>query len=160
MTRKKYGDEMTNLKLSDKAYTAYSESDPLEIYEDEKETGYRYDMEGIIEEQDMTEKEVNTTLEDLFDETIADDEEAEEYLDVMGLEKVESEEAKRAAEGTDYYWLDLLDFESLHELKRALAGKSEAECREAFRNYFVNLIRDLKYYDADPDEDDETVEGQ
>ena len=151
---------MTNLKLSDKAYTAYSESDPLEIYEDEKVNGYRYEMEGIIEEQDMTEKEVNTTLEDLFDETIADDDEAEEYLDVMGLEKVESEEAKRAADGTDYYWLDLLDFESLHELKRTLTGKSEAECREAFREYFVNLIRDLKYYDADPDEDEETVEGQ
>lgn len=159
MTRKKYGDEMTNLKLSDKAYTAYSESDPLEIYEDEKECGYRYDMEGIIEEQDMTEKEVNTTLEDLFDETIADDEEADEYLDVMALEKIEHEEAKRAVDGTDYDWLDLLDFESLHELKRTLAGKSEAECREAFRTYFTNLIRDLKYYDAE-DEDEEAVEGQ
>ena len=159
MTRKQYGNEATNLKLSDKAYTAYSESDPLEIYEEEKESGYRYDMEGIIEEKDMTEKEVNTTLEDLFDETIADDEEAEEYLDVMALEKIEHEEAKRAADGTDYDWLDLLDFESLHDLKRSLAGKSAAECREAFRNYFENLIRDLKYYDAE-DEDEETVEGQ
>ena len=67
--------------------------------------------------------------------------------DIMMMEKIEHEEAKKAAEGTGYDWNDLLDFEALRELKRRLYFADEEECRERFRNYFENLIRDLQYYD-------------
>lgn len=67
--------------------------------------------------------------------------------DIMLLEKIEHEEARKVAEGTGYDWNDLLDFEGLRELKRRLYFADEEECRERFRNYFENLIRDLQYYD-------------
>lgn len=67
--------------------------------------------------------------------------------DIMLLEKIEHEEAMKATEGTEYDWVEALDFEALLELKRRLYFADEAECREAFKAFFENLIRDLQYYD-------------
>lgn len=84
--------------------------------------------------------------------------------DIMMMEKIEHEEAKKAAEGTKYDWMDLLDFEALRELKRRLYFADEEECREKFRAYFENLIRDLKYYDEDEEDEasrfDEMTESE
>lgn len=67
--------------------------------------------------------------------------------DIMLMEKIEHEEARKACEGTDYNWMDLLDFESLREVKRRLYSANEQECREAFKEYFEDLVIDSIYYD-------------
>ena len=67
MTRayKVYGNENTNLTLTEKAFNAYSNTDPLEIREFCRENEFSYDMAGCIEEHDLTADEVNGILEEL-----------------------------------------------------------------------------------------------
>ena len=70
-TRKRYGDERTELKLSGKAEMAYDNSDPLVIYERETENGaLLYDVTGIIEAYDLSYDALISTLEYLYFETI------------------------------------------------------------------------------------------
>lgn len=65
MTRRSYGNENTSLILSDKAFEAYNNSDPLSIYEYDTEDGTFYDMEGIIEVEGVSAEDVNWLLEEL-----------------------------------------------------------------------------------------------
>lgn len=63
---KTYGNEKTNLTLSEKAFKAYSNSDPCDIIEHDDGT---YSMRGILDRDNMTEADVNQVLEELWDET-------------------------------------------------------------------------------------------
>ena len=58
-----YGDEKTNLTLTDKAFEVYSNTDPLKIIEEDDGT---YSMTGCIERFGMTEDQVNAVLESLY----------------------------------------------------------------------------------------------
>ena len=68
-----YGNEKTNLTLTEKAYQIYSNTDPLRIieeeYEDEDgEKKYRYFIAAFFGDKAMTEKEINAFLELMADE--------------------------------------------------------------------------------------------
>ena len=68
-----YGNEKTNLTLTEKAYQIYSNTDPLRIieeeYEDEDgEKKYRYFIAAYFGDMAMTENELNAFLEDVADE--------------------------------------------------------------------------------------------
>ena len=61
---KQYGKERTALKLTDKAFKNYSNSD-FTIYEEETESGYTYTIDGGIYTDDLTEADVNNFFEEL-----------------------------------------------------------------------------------------------
>ena len=68
-----YGDEKTNLTLTEKAYQIYSNTDPLRIveeeYEDEDgEKKYRYFIAAFFGDKPMTEDALNAFLEYIADE--------------------------------------------------------------------------------------------
>ena len=64
---KSYGDENTHLVLTDKAFEAYSNTDPLKILEYEDEDGnYTYEFRGAFDSYELTADEVNEWLEDLI----------------------------------------------------------------------------------------------
>ena len=68
-----YGNEKTNLTLTEKAYQIYSNTDPLRIieeeYEDEDgEKKYRYFIAAYFGDKAMTEDELNAFLEYMADE--------------------------------------------------------------------------------------------
>ena len=65
-----YGNEKTNLTLTEKAYQIYSNTDPLRIveeeYEDESgEKKYRYFIAAFFGDKAMTENELNAFLEEI-----------------------------------------------------------------------------------------------
>ena len=62
--KKQYGKERTALKLTDKAFKNYSNSD-FTSYEEETESGYTYTIDGGIYTDDLTEKDVNEFFEQL-----------------------------------------------------------------------------------------------
>ncbi len=62
---KVYGNEKTNLKLSEKAFEVYSESD-IKIIE---ENDGSYSMSGCIECSGMTAADVNRVLENLIEDS-------------------------------------------------------------------------------------------
>jgi hypothetical protein len=64
-TMKIYGNEKTRLELTEKAQRIYSESDPLQIIEQDDGT---YSARGIIDRDGMTAAEVNKMLEDMSDD--------------------------------------------------------------------------------------------
>lgn len=64
-----YGDEKTNLVLSDHARIVYDAISPLTIIEESDGT---YTMKGCIENSNLTSEEVNEILED-FDRTVFND---------------------------------------------------------------------------------------
>lgn len=61
---KQYGKERTSLKLTDKAFKNYSNSD-FTIYEEENDGVYTYTIDGGIYTDDLTEKGVNEFFEQL-----------------------------------------------------------------------------------------------
>lgn len=64
-----YGNEKTHLTLTDKAFAAYSVTDPLTIVEFEDDTGMvSYSMHGAVDRGGMTEESVNAILENLVDD--------------------------------------------------------------------------------------------
>ena len=68
-----YGNEKTNLTLTEKAYQIYSNTDALRIieeeYEDEDgEKKYRYFIAAFFGDKPMTEVELNAFLEYMADE--------------------------------------------------------------------------------------------
>lgn len=64
MTRT-YGNEKTHLTLTDRAFEAYSNTDPLTIFEHEDEDGVlTYSMRGSIEAENLTADDVNEWLEE------------------------------------------------------------------------------------------------
>lgn len=68
-----YGNEKTNLTLTEKAYQIYSNTDPLRIieeeYEDEDgEKKYRYFIAAFFGDKPMTEFELNAFLVYMADE--------------------------------------------------------------------------------------------
>lgn len=65
---KRYGNEKTNLTLTDKAYAFYCDADPMSIYERETDEGFRYALRGFVDCNNLTAEQVNATLEELFDE--------------------------------------------------------------------------------------------
>jgi hypothetical protein len=67
---KRYGDTNTHLTLSPKAQRIYSNSQPLDIYEEENGT-YTVNLFGDIQEG-LTESEVNTLLENLDNDEYTD----------------------------------------------------------------------------------------
>lgn len=79
ITVKQYGNTNTHLKLTAKAFQIYSDSDPLDIYEQHHEpptevyvgggmstfAEYTYYIRGIAEADNLTEAEVNEFIEEL-----------------------------------------------------------------------------------------------
>ena len=68
-----YGDEKTNLTLTEKAYQIYSNTDPLRIVEEEYEDEngdkkYRYFIAAYFGDKAMTEDELNAFLEEIAGE--------------------------------------------------------------------------------------------
>ena len=68
-----YGNEKTNLTLTEKAYQIYSNTDPLRIVEEEYEDEngdkkYRYFIAAYFGDKAMTENELNAFLEEIADE--------------------------------------------------------------------------------------------
>lgn len=61
---KTYGKERTALKLTDKAFKNYSNSD-FTIYEEENDGVYTYTIDGGIYTDDLTEADVNNFFEEL-----------------------------------------------------------------------------------------------
>lgn len=78
-------------------------------------------------------------------------------MNTMTLERIEHEEAKRAAARTGRVWTDLIDFESLREVKRDIErkGYDEETAREVLAAYFENLVTDLEYYEEQEADDAE-----
>lgn len=69
MITRRFGNERTNLSLSDEAYRIYINSDPCEIYEHEDEDGNcTYSVEGILSRSNMSEEDVNSLLLSLAEE--------------------------------------------------------------------------------------------
>ena len=73
----RYGFAHCALWLTLKAQKAYGNTDPLEIYEEEIETDegdiiYRYSVRGVVDDDDLTETEVNELLEAMADEINAE----------------------------------------------------------------------------------------
>lgn len=67
MKEKRYGDTKTKLELTEKARRAYNEYSPLSIYETEDDDGVlSYRIDGCVEAYNLTEDEVNETLESLL----------------------------------------------------------------------------------------------
>ena len=60
-----YGNEKTNLELTDKAFAVYSDTDPLKIIEEDDGT---YTMTGVFERYGMTAEDVNRVLESFADD--------------------------------------------------------------------------------------------
>lgn len=60
-----YGNDKTDLTLTDKAEAMYVECDPLQIIEQDDGS---YSLRGIEDRDGMTAEEVNLWLEDLADE--------------------------------------------------------------------------------------------
>ena len=67
MRIRKYGDEPTHLCLKDKALKMYCEITPLDIYEYETDDGYRYEINGAIVTNDLSEEDLLKTLEILWE---------------------------------------------------------------------------------------------
>lgn len=69
---KSFGDEETHLRrsdLSEKALSAYSQYEPLDIYEEKQEDGtYLYYLRGCIEGDELTVAKLNDLFERLFDD--------------------------------------------------------------------------------------------
>ena len=68
-----YGNEKTNLTLTEKAYQIYSNTDPLRIIEEEYEDEngdkkYRYFIAAYFREKGMTAEQINEFFEALADE--------------------------------------------------------------------------------------------
>lgn len=68
-----YGNEKTNLALTEKADQIYSNTDPLRIVEEEYEDDngekkYRYFIAAYFGDKAMTEDELNAVLEYMADE--------------------------------------------------------------------------------------------
>lgn len=61
---KQYGKERTALKLTEKAFKNYSNSD-FTIYEEENDGVYTYTIDGGIYTDDLTEADVNNFFEEL-----------------------------------------------------------------------------------------------
>lgn len=72
-------------------------------------------------------------------------------MNTYEMEAMIFEEAKKSAVGTRYDWKDLLSFESLNDLERALKTRhrSKEQCKEAFQLYFEDLIITLEAEDAE-----------
>lgn len=70
---KRYGDEKTNLTLTDKAYACYSVTDPISIYERETDEGFRYALRGFDDCDNLTAEQVNATLEEIYDLCMEDE---------------------------------------------------------------------------------------
>ena len=66
--KKHYGNEPTKLNLTDKAFKAYSNTDPLTVYEFEEDGEMRYDIIGAVEAYNLNESEVNELFESLLEE--------------------------------------------------------------------------------------------
>lgn len=64
-----YGNEKTNLTLSDKAQEYLDKTDPIRIEEFKTDDGYIYNIRGCFERYRMTAEDVNRILEELEDET-------------------------------------------------------------------------------------------
>lgn len=64
-------------------------------------------------------------------------------LNIMEIERIEHEEAQRACEGTRHNWTDMLDWQSLSDLRKSLKRADAEQCRKAFREYFETLIINL-----------------
>lgn len=67
-----YGNEKTNLTLTEKAYQIYSNTDPLRIVEEEYEDDngekkYRYFIAAYFGDKAMTGEQINAFLEELAD---------------------------------------------------------------------------------------------
>lgn len=67
-------------------------------------------------------------------------------MNTYEMEAIIFEEAKKASVGTRFNWVDLLDFESLNDLEKALKTRhrGKEECRTAFKEYFEDLILALE----------------
>ena len=64
-------------------------------------------------------------------------------MNIMVLESIEYEVAKKAAEGTKYDWTNLCDGQAMSDLKRDLMRRThltEEEAREAFEKFFKDEI--------------------
>ena len=62
-----FGNERTNLKLTEKAQAVYDVTDPLEIREFGDNNGnYSYDIIGCFERSALSADELNNYLEDVF----------------------------------------------------------------------------------------------
>lgn len=77
-----YGNEKTNLTLTDKAFEVYSNTDPLKIIEEDDGT---YSMTGCFERYGMSAEQVNSVLESFADECEDDDEDDEPVLQISKI---------------------------------------------------------------------------
>ncbi len=72
-------------------------------------------------------------------------------MNTMTMIRIEHEEAKKAADKSGRDWTALIDFRSsLSEVYQQIDAKDmdEEEAREAFAEYFENLITDLDWEEA------------
>lgn len=74
-----YGNEKTNLQLSEKAAAMYAQCDPLTITEHDDGT---YSLSGVEDRDNMTADDVNQWLEDLADDC------GEEEQTMMTIEEI------------------------------------------------------------------------
>lgn len=71
---------------------------------------------------------------------------------MMDIEMIEREEAEKVANGTEYDWTDLTDWQSCHDLLYTLQHDRHADeryCREKFHEYFVECLEDMRRVDAE-----------
>lgn len=73
----------------------------------------------------------------------------------MDIEQVEREEAEKVAEGTEYDWTDLTDWQSCHDLLYTLQHDKHADeryCRRKFHDYFTECLEEMRRVDAEESE--------
>lgn len=122
-----YGNDNTNLTLTDKAELMYSKCDPLQIIEHEDAS---YSLRGIDDRDGMTAEDVNEWLEDLADEMKEKGEGATESIECRAQEIIEN----------GYYAsaVALMDDEIREEVHADLAPCSEVEfLKEYMRRHYA-----------------------
>ena len=82
-------------------------------------------------------------------------------MNIMEMEFIMNEEAKAACAGTKYDYLDLTDFQSLFDLEYKIRNRryDKETARAHFREYFRDLVADLRYQEIqwDMEHDEENV---
>ena len=108
----------------------------------------------INETEELTEEELIDMISDVADE-LGENWDTRIPLNMrntMDIEQVEREEAEKVAEGTEYDWTDLTDWQSCHDLLHHLQYQTRAdekECRRQFHEYFVGCIEEMRRVDEE-----------
>lgn len=168
-----YGNEKTNLVLTEKAEKVYAETEPLTIIEHEDGL---YSINGCIEADELTAEEVNEILEDLSD----DFEEPEDDI-VLKISRIDTRietfctpwdaaNFRNDGDNISLYCVDVIEDAEERDawlyragcgVKMHIFGEKVSNDRDVFLNIvFSNLPDDIKSYEKDIERLEESYESE